>query len=95
MKPNPVGLVPRSTCKTSERAHQFYETVFRCQLEPMAAPRAKPAARKMLDGPTTMRRLAGGMLVQMADCPRPGGKHPAYFACTGLLSSRLRRGGRR
>lgn len=71
MKPNPVVWF-EIYVQDMERARKFYETVFRCQLEPMAAPEGEASGLQMLGFPMTMEAPgAGGMLVQMADCPRP------------------------
>ena len=84
MKPNPVVWF-EIYVQDMERARKFYETVFRCQLEPMAAPEGEASGLQMLGFPMTMEAPgAGGMLVQMADCPRPAGGPGTlvYFACT-------------
>ena len=47
MKPNPVVWF-EIYVQDMERARKFYETVFRCQLEPMAAPEGEASGLQML-----------------------------------------------
>lgn len=83
MKPNPVVWF-EIYVQDMARARKFYETVFECQLEPMAAPEGEASGLQMLAFPMAMEAPgAGGMLVKMEDCPRPTGGPGTlvYFTC--------------
>lgn len=83
MKPNPVVWF-EIYVQDLTRARQFYETVFQCVLEPMAAPEGELAesGMEMLGFPMDMAAPgAAGMLIKM-DCPPSGGPGTiVYFAC--------------
>lgn len=64
------------------RARRFYEAVFQCTLEPLAAPEGEASGMEMLRFPTTMESPgAGGMLVRMAGVTPGGGGTLVYFGC--------------
>lgn len=83
MKPNPIVWF-EIYVQDMARARHFYETVFECTLEPLAAPEGDTAepGMEMLGFPMAMDAPgAGGMLIKM-DCPPSGGPGTlVYFAC--------------
>lgn len=85
MKPNPVVWF-EIYVQDLARARRFYETVFQCTLEPLAAPEsdAIDPGMEMLAFPMDMDRPgAAGMLVKMEGCPPAAGGPGTlvYFAC--------------
>ena len=58
MKPNPVVWF-EIYVQDMERARKFYETVFRCQLEPMAAPEGEASGHQEGAGPGSPASGAG------------------------------------
>jgi predicted enzyme related to lactoylglutathione lyase len=64
------------------RARRFYETVFQCKLEPMAAPKGELSTMEMMSFPMAMDAPgAAGMLVKMDGTPSGGLGTLVYFAC--------------
>lgn len=83
MKPNPVVWF-EIYVQDMDRARKFYEAVFQCKLETLAAPEGPGAAdgTRMLSFPMDMNAPGtGGMLVQMKGVPSGGGGTMVYFAC--------------
>ena len=91
MKANPVVWF-EIYVQDMARARKFYETVFQCTLEPLAAPEqaaSKPAApecetggMEMLSFPMDMDAPGtGGMLVRMDEVSSGGGGTLVYFGC--------------
>ncbi|GAA4003177.1 VOC family protein [Comamonas faecalis] len=81
MKSNPVVWF-EIYVQDLARARRFYETVFQCRLEPMAALAGDSSAMQMLSFPNDMEAGgSGGMLVKMAGAPSGGGGTLVYFAC--------------
>lgn len=84
MKPNPVVWF-EIYVQDMNRARKFYEDVFQCQLEDMAAPgadSATPNDSAMLSFPMSMDATGtGGMLVQAKDAPPGPGGTTVYFTC--------------
>ncbi|WP_341644961.1 VOC family protein [Thauera sp. SDU_THAU2] len=86
MKANPVVWF-EIYVQDMARARSFYEAVFQCTLEPLAAP--EPAApeceadgMEMLSFPMDMDAPgAGGMLVRMDGVSPGGGGTLVYFGC--------------
>ena len=81
MKPNPVVWF-EIYVQDMARARKFYEAVFQCTLEPLAAPEGEAAGMEMLsflmnmDAPGT-----GGMLVRMEGVSPGGVGTLVYFGC--------------
>lgn len=81
MKPNPIVWF-EIYVQDMARARRFYETVFQCTLEPLAAPEGEASSMDMLSFPTEMNAPgAGGMLVRMEGVPPGGGGTLVYFGC--------------
>jgi len=81
MKPNPVVWF-EIYVQDMARARRFYETVFRCTLEPLASPEGEAGGMEMLSFPMDMDAPGtGGMLVRMDGVSPGGGGTLVYFAC--------------
>lgn len=84
MKPNPVVWF-EIYVQDMGRARKFYEHVFQCKLEAMAAPdggSGAPSDSTMLTFPMSMDAPGtGGMLVEMKDVPSGPGGTTVYFTC--------------
>ena len=83
MKPNPVVWF-EIYVQDMARARKFYEAVFQCKLEPLAAPEGQGAepGMEMLSFPMDMETPgSGGMLVKMEGAPSGGLGTLVYFGC--------------
>ncbi|WP_404299375.1 VOC family protein [Alicycliphilus denitrificans] len=81
MKPNPVVWF-EIYVQDMARAQRFYETVFRCTLQPLATPTGLDGSMQLLAFPGDMTSMgSGGMLVKMDGMPSGGGGTLVYFAC--------------
>lgn len=81
MKPNPVVWF-EIYVQDLARAQRFYETVFQCALQALAAPAGLEGSMQMLSFPGDMSTMgSGGMLVRMDGMPSGGGGTLVYFAC--------------
>ena len=83
MKPNPIVWF-EIYVQDMARARKFYETVFQCTLESLAAPETPDGndGSVMMAFPMSMEATgAGGMLVQMKGVASGGGGTLVYFGC--------------
>lgn len=81
MKPNPIVWF-EIYVQDMARARKFYEAVFQCTLEPLAAPEGEASGMEMLSFPKAMDAPgAGGMLVRMDGVSPGGGGTLVYFDC--------------
>ena len=81
MKSNPVVWF-EIYVQDMARARRFYEAVFQCTLQPLAAPEGDAGGMQMLSFPTEMNASgAGGMLVRMDGVAPGGGGTLVYFGC--------------
>lgn len=86
MKANPVVWF-EIYVQDMARARSFYEAVFQCTLEPLAAPEpatpeCETGGMEMLSFPMDMDAPgAGGMLVRMDGVPSGGSGTLIYFGC--------------
>lgn len=81
MKPNPVVWF-EIYVQDMARARKFYEAVFQCKLETLAAPEGEASDMQMLSFPMEMNAPgSGGMLVKMEGAPSGGMGTLVYFGC--------------
>lgn len=81
MKPNPVVWF-EIYVQDMVRARKFYETVFRCTLEPLSTPESEASGTEMLSFSMEMGASGtGGMLVRMDGVAPGGGGTLVYFGC--------------
>lgn len=81
MKPNPVVWF-EIYVQDMARAQRFYEAVFQCALQSLAAPAGGDGGMQLLAFPgDTSTTGAAGMLIRMEGMPSGGGGTLVYFAC--------------